>query len=196
MDHFYQNIQGWSSEHELKAIYSEVVKKFPSGSHFVEVGTWKGRSAIFMGVEIFNSGKKIKFDCVDNWNFIDEEYKPETYNEWTEPFKRKELAFDEFVENIKPLSSIINYHRLSSIEASKLYPDESLDFVFIDASHEYENVKNDIIHWYPKIKYNGVIAGHDYNKFSDVKKAVDEFFTNKIIQLIDTSWIHIKFKQI
>jgi predicted O-methyltransferase YrrM len=171
-----------------------MVRRFPSESHFVEIGTWKGMSAVYMGVEIFNSGKKIKFDCIDNWEFSDEEYTPEIYNQWTEPFKRKEFAFDEFLENIKPLSNIINYHKLSSIEASKLYADESLDFVFIDASHEYEKVKNDIIHWYPKIKYNGIIAGHDYCYFTDVKKAVDEFFIDKRVEAIDTSWLHVKLR--
>ncbi len=55
-------------------------------------------------------------------------------------------------------------------------PDQSLDFVFLDASHTYEDVKNDICLWLPKVRYGGVLAGDDYtDKFSDgVVKAVDE----------------------
>jgi len=56
MQHYYQDIQGWFSFSQL---YSNVVQKFPEGSHFVEVGVWKGTSAAYMGVEIINSGKKL-----------------------------------------------------------------------------------------------------------------------------------------
>ena len=41
--------------------------KFTGPAHFVEVGSYKGRSTSFMAVEIANSGKQIKFDCVDTW---------------------------------------------------------------------------------------------------------------------------------
>ena len=63
-----------------------------------------------------------------------------------------------------------------------LFEDNSLDFVFIDASHEYEDVKNDILAWLPKVKRGGILAGHDYyvnqDWFSGVKKAVNEIFSD------------------
>ena len=65
MNHFYEQIQGWF---DFEDLYSDVVKTFPEESHFVEVGSWKGKSASFMAVEIHNSKKQIKFDCVDTWN--------------------------------------------------------------------------------------------------------------------------------
>ena len=42
------------------------------------------------------------------------------------------------------------------------FEDERLDFVFIDANHSYEACLEDIRLWFPKVKPNGVIAGHDY----------------------------------
>ena len=44
-----------------------MVEKFSSGSKFVEVGSWKGKSAAYMAVEIINSKKKITLDCIDTW---------------------------------------------------------------------------------------------------------------------------------
>ena len=65
MEHFYQNIgEDWFSYPQL---YKRIVDNSQDGSHIVEVGSWKGRSAAFMAVEIINSNKKIKFDCVDTW---------------------------------------------------------------------------------------------------------------------------------
>ena len=37
-----------------------------------------------------------------------------------------------------------------------------MDFVFLDAAHDYENVKEDILSWYPKVKVGGWLTGHDY----------------------------------
>jgi hypothetical protein len=53
--------------------------------------------------------------------------------------------------------------------------------VFIDAAHDYDNVKADILAWYPKCK--GVIAGHDYFlTYPGVMNAVDELFENEVIK--------------
>ena len=65
MDHFYEDVYGFSQV-DLFALYKKMVDRFDSGSHFVEVGAFLGRSAVFMAVEIINSGKNIKFDCVDH----------------------------------------------------------------------------------------------------------------------------------
>ena len=77
---------------------------------------------------------------------------------------------------------------MTSIEASKLYEDNSLDFVLIDAAHDYENVKEDIKHWFPKVKKGGVMAGDDYHyTWPGVVKAADEAFGNKI-QVVGSTW--------
>lgn len=65
----------------------------------------------------------------------------------------------------------------NSEEVSKTVDDESLDFVFIDAGHQYLEVKADLEYWFPKVRKGGIISGHDYVKYQDfgVIEAVDEF---------------------
>ena len=58
MNHFYHEVYGFA-QNDLFALYRRVVKLFPSGSHFVEVGSFLGKSAVFMAVEIINSEKRI-----------------------------------------------------------------------------------------------------------------------------------------
>lgn len=83
--------------------------------------------------------------------------------------------------------------REHSVDAAKLFTDGSLDFVYIDASHDYKNVTADLKAWYPKVKIGGVVSGHDYADGMweypggfvrlEVKRAVDEFFSGKEIQV-------------
>ncbi len=52
-----------------------------------------------------------------------------------------------------------------------------VDFIFIDANHEYAYVKQDIELYWPKIKPGGFLCGHDYSGgHPGVTQAVDEFF--------------------
>ncbi len=68
-----------------------------------------------------------------------------------------------------------------STEVANQFQDAQLDFAYIDAAHDYENVTADLNAWLPKIKKGGILAGHDYMdstwKSTDfgVKSAVDEF---------------------
>jgi hypothetical protein len=192
MEHFYQNIgENWMDFQEL---YSEMVNYFPDNSHFVEVGSWKGRSASYMAVEILNSKKRIKFDCVDTWLGSVEHTDPHSPFFVEELINDKDWLYYQFLNNTRPVCDIINTVRSSSLDSVNLYENRSLDFVFIDASHEYDDVKKDILTWYPKIKKGGVIAGHDFTTFDGVRQAVDELIINKGMNYVlkNSYWIHKK----
>ncbi len=82
--------------------------------------------------------------------------------------------------------------RLTSVEGAKQVPDGSLDFVYIDARHDYESVLEDLNAWFSKVKPGGIFAGHDYvdgmlaqGDFG-VKSAVDEFFAERNIPVRGT----------
>lgn len=72
-------------------------------------------------------------------------------------------------------SGQVSVCKMYSLDAVKQFEDSMFDFVYIDASHLYEDVKNDLIAWMPKV--NGLICGHDYTHYSNlgVIQAVDEF---------------------
>lgn len=182
MEHFYQNIgEDWFTYPNL---YKKLVNSADNEFHFVEVGSWKGRSSVFMAVEIINSGKNIKFDCVDTWEGSVEHLE---YNE----IKEKKL-YDIFLNNIESVKHVINPVKMPSLEAVNLYGDKTLDFIFIDASHEYEDVKRDIIAWLPKLKIGGVLAGHDYGVFDGVTRAANEIFQAHEIEISECCFIYKK----
>ena len=55
------------------------------------------------------------------------------------------------------------------------FEDGSLDFIFIDASHQYPDVLKDIKLWSKKVKIGGYITGHDID-MDGVRQAVTESF--------------------
>jgi predicted O-methyltransferase YrrM len=180
MDHFYQvnNIEGWF---DFQSVYSLAVKEAPQDAHFVEVGTWKGKSAAYMAVEIINSGKNIKFDCVDTWEYV------------SSSCEISEDRFDDlyniFLKNIYPVKDRVGIIKELSWEGAKHFRDSSLDFVFIDAAHDYNSVLKDITAWYPKVKSGGKISGHDYYEGNGVGIAVKEYFKDKSIEQMDSCWL-------
>lgn len=176
--HYYQYIQCWFTQERF---YSRMVYSCNEDRpyHFVEIGSWKGRSSCYMGVEILNSQKNIQFDCIDTW-LGSEEHIDKNSPHYEKLLEIKDGLYSEFLHNIEPLKEIVNPIRMSSVDASFRYKDESLDFVFIDGAHDYQSVKNDINHWYPKVKKGGYIAGDDFG-WDGVNKAVKEFFGNDIL---------------
>lgn len=183
MDHFYQNIQGWFIYNE---IYDIAVQTAQDGAHFVEVGSWRGRSTAYMAVTIANSGKKIRFDAVDTWRgSLDEEIHQ------TDPSVVNDTLYDEFLANMSPVKDIVNPVRMTSIEASKQYEDNSLDFVLIDGSHVYEDVCDDINHWLKKLKPGAMLAGDDY-EWTGVKQAVNELLPNFVHFPVIGCWAYFK----
>jgi len=175
MEHFYQNVFGYFN---FQNLYSEMVQCFPENSHFVEVGSFFGCSTVYMAVEIINSGKQIKLDSIDKWDF-----------DWNLDGVKVNV-YESYLKNIETVKHIINPIKGFSLDVVRRYEDKSLDFVFIDANHDYEYVKDDIIKWLPKVKDNGIIAGHDYiQSFPGVIQAVDELFGNKAIKNGCCSWV-------
>lgn len=184
LDHIYQQPEFGENWFSYPNLYAEMVRKFPSGSKFVEIGCWKGKSSSFMAIEILNSRKNIEFTCVDTWEGSREH----------ENISHDDL-YGTFLSNMRPLAGYYSHIRNTSLSASSEFADSSLDFVFIDASHEYEDVKADILAWLPKVKPGGILAGHDYyaegyDYFPGVKQAVNEVLPS--VQTSEDCWIFVK----
>lgn len=178
MKHYYKDVPGWAA---FGGLYLEMVKKASKTepSLFVEIGSWLGRSAALMGVEIINSGKPIKLHCIDPWfdggpDLRDTKYVAELNGQ---------SPYDLFMLHTIPLKEIITTHRMMSVEAAPAFSDHSIDFIMIDGDHSYEAVKADIAAWLPKMKHKGIISGDDY-MWPGVKQAVEEAFPGCPYQIV------------
>jgi hypothetical protein len=68
--------------------------------------------------------------------------------------------------------------RMSTHQAASCVEDGALDFVFIDANHDYEAVAQDLDDWAPKV--SDMLAGHDWTE-PGVSRAVNERFTDVVL---------------
>lgn len=164
--HYFHDVPGWFDWPDL---YAQLVDRLPDGSHVVEVGGWKGKSASFMGVEIANSGKAIAFDVVDTWTGS-----PDEPDHLADPDVQNGRLYDVFLANTAPVRQYVRPIRSTSVEAAASYPDASLDAVFIDADHSTPAVLADLQAWWSKVKPGGILAGHDRN-WESVQRAVHAF---------------------
>lgn len=131
-----------------------------------EVGVKEGR---FISHLLANN-EQLNMFAIDPW-----EQQPEgneNYLEWD-----FDKIFNEYRTKVRPFGSRVIELRDYSYDAAKLIPDNTLDFVFIDAQHDYESCKRDIELFLPKVKSGGLMSGHDYEpNFPGVIKAVQESF--------------------
>jgi len=180
MNHYCDKISGAFT---FPRLYHSAVSHF-NNAKFVEIGCDKGQSFSFLGVETINQNKNIELYAIDTWG--------DNGISWNS----SDTIYDTFLENIKPVKQILNDKikiiRSYSVEASKQFEDQSLDFIFIDACHEYDCVIADLNAWFPKLKSGGWIAGHDYYAgHYGVEKAVNEFFYEKMDKLFNQEYCWI-----
>lgn len=188
-----EQIQGWNSNSN---VFKNVIKETRPFT-IIEVGTWLGASAIHMGKIIKELGLNTKIYCIDTW-LGSEEF-------WTsfrdDPQRNLKLKngypqiYFEFLSNVVkhnlqdviipiPNTSFISYLILKNYNISA-------DLIYIDGSHEYIDVKNDIINYLNLLNPSGIMFGDDYNDWQGVNLAVNECLPNQF-QIEENFWIFKK----
>lgn len=154
-------VEGWLMESEAAYLAEMASKSFL----VAEIGSWMGRSTCALAA---NVGEGTVF-AVDTWKGSPEHVsnlagKPEGW------------LFSEFRRNTRGLPVMPT--PLPSLDAAFLFAKTGIrfDLIFLDASHDYPNVKADILAWLPLLADGGIICGHDYDPphWMGVKQAVEE----------------------
>jgi hypothetical protein len=97
------------------------------------------------------------------------------YQDWNGQESDPEQDHAQLMAQVQPYLDRFNLVRLTSDEAVGMCQDESLDFVFIDGLHTYQQVLKDCENYYPKLKKGGLLVGHDFARIPDVNQAARDF---------------------
>ena len=177
----------------MRAALSTIFKElgFKSGA---EIGIDKGG---FANEIICTENPDLKMYGIDPWA---------SYEGYNEKRMSDQHELDRrYEKSRRRLSTYPNCELIKdfSMNAVKKFPPNSLDFVYIDANHDYKYVLEDIEAWAKVVKPGGIVSGHDYKSISgalpEVGMAVDDYVkTNNIKTLFtfvennDSSWFFVK----
>jgi len=138
----------------------------------VEVGVFKGKYSEVL----CKANPNLKLYGVDAWRL--DVHEPEVFvgGETQQLF---DDIYDEAKKRLTPYKNYI-FVKKTSMEAVKDFEDNSLDFVYIDAGHDFINFANDLHYWLKKVKPGGIMSGHDYARYPSrklihVKRALEAY---------------------
>lgn len=170
------DIQGWNFTHP---IFRKLIDEIRP-SAICEVGTWKGASALHMVDCLTAAGlMNTEICCVDTWlgSFMESEIN----ESWETDLKRVNgypSLYYTFLKNVfsKNAHTFITPVPSISSLAAKFFAKNGVkfDLIYIDASHEYEDVISDIRSYWPLLSDKGVMFGDDYVFWDGVNAAVRE----------------------
>lgn len=167
----YESIEGWFTFHGL---YDEQVCRVQSGAILIEIGCWLGRSLVYLAQQVQASGKQLYVYGVEHGLGSPEHAE--------QVAKAGGTIVGALSRNLLEcgVADIVTLIVGRSMHVARLFPPGSVDFVFIDAGHDFQNVLSDLAVWWPRIKPGGVLAGHDYGDpaWPEVSRAVHQFFPN------------------
>jgi hypothetical protein len=165
-------IQGWMNDADLSWLFN-TAREMDS---VAEIGSWKGRST-----HALLSGCKGTVYAVDH--FLGSSGERETIHREAETRD----IYKDFMKNVGSFKNL-QVLKMDSAEAVKQFEDNSVDMVFIDAGHTYEEVLSDIKRWLPKAKK--IICGHD-RLYLQVQRAVREVFGDEF----EINRTHLRFQK-
>lgn len=187
------NIPG---RHAMKWIIRDALKHTRPNGIWIEGGCAIGKGVSFMARTLLEAGRHdIQLYAVDPFAGTHRNGEQQTMGK---PEDDWGLFLDVMQQHAPEELRRISVLRTTSVLAARLFEDEIVDLVLLDADHSYESVKEEIEAWFPKVSPGGVIGGDDHHdvEFPGVGKACREFFGDDYEVRVDEqdwpTWRHRK----
>lgn len=144
---------------------AQLARDVPLERAIVEIGSYKGKSACYLGVGS-RSGHGAPVFAIDLWELNDEEKyaSPDVFQTW-----QRQIASFGLADLVTPL-------RIDASLLGRMW-NRPIGLLFIDGDHDYESVARDFQLWSPHLAPGAVLAFHDYahpKVGADVKRLVAE----------------------
>lgn len=180
------DLQGWGSDHPVLASVIEKLRP----QRIVEVGSWKGRSAINMARIVRALGLDCEIVCVDTWLGSPEHWL-RAGEGWYESLALKNgypQLYYTFLGNVMRhgFQDIITPMAMTSESAAFVLQRLNIpfDLAYIDAAHEYEPAKRDFVAYWGLLAADGAMIGDDYILWPGVTQAANEFANERGLRIV------------
>jgi hypothetical protein len=180
------DLNGWNGNNP---VFRELITE-TQPTTIIEVGTWKGQSAINMGNIVKQLNLKTKIHCVDTWLGAIEFW---TNGKDTSDRRLLQLngypqIYYQFLSNVvhSNLQDVILPFPNTSENGYRYFKYNNITskMIYIDASHEEDDVYKDLNNYYELLENNGILFGDDYQKdWPGVINSVDRFVKENNLSL-------------
>jgi len=139
----------------------------------IEIGAYIGESTTIFAQyfeKVISIDPHLNYHEIDKSDYVD--------------FK---IVKKEYLKNISKYNNIVYINKTSDEALADI--SEKVDFVYIDGSHDYEQVRKDILNYKNLLKHGGIIGGHDYIDIKDVTLAINELLGIPTKVFLDSSWV-------
>lgn len=187
--------QGWHSDHEIfKRLILEVMPEV-----IIEVGSWKGASAIGMLAKCDQVAEELGMAfapplfCVDTWLGSPEIWRVPKYREENPRRNGYPQVYFQFLSNIREAgyTQRVTPMPMTSRQGAGVLADDQVTagLIYIDASHDYTDVAEDLKNYWSLLAPGGVMFGDDWG-FLGVRVAVNEFthYRELEVQVVDGNY--------
>lgn len=163
-----KDLQGWNGNSPF--FHRVIDEKKPTT--IIEVGTWKGQSAINMANHCKKTNLNTKIFCVDTWLGAIEFWTSARHTSDRNLLLKNGYPqiYYQFLSNVVHcgLQDYIRPVPMPSVTAAQYfsYFKISAEVIYIDASHEKGDVYRDIETYWPLLKKGGIMIGDDMNRKS------------------------------
>ena len=186
-----EDVWGFVAENMFCELKSEVTLGVHKGPlRIVEVGAYLGQSTSFI-IELITRSYMHEFTQRPIELHVVDTFEGASAAEVATASSSGGSFFEQFTKNLGPWykHGLIDVHVGKSLDVVNKFEDNSIDFVFIDADHEEEEVHKDLQAWYPKVRHEGgVIGGHDWHD-SGVRAAYGRAFWRPPTIIANNSWL-------
>lgn len=181
-----EDLRGWNGEAD---IFGKLIQQ-TNPVNIIEVGTWKGQSAITMAKDV---PRGTKIFCVDTWlgalEFMGETGERDLMLKNGYPQVYYQFLSNVVHNNCRDI--IIPVPQTSSI-AARWFKKQGIkaELIYIDGSHDEQDVYDDLCNYYDIC--TKVMFGDDWRYFADVERAVTRFCNERNITfdvVDDNFWI-------
>ncbi|WP_295393325.1 class I SAM-dependent methyltransferase [uncultured Thiodictyon sp.] len=178
-DAYPPDLQGWGSQHPIfERLLAELRPR-----RVIEVGTWKGASALHMAECLRRLGIEAEIVCIDTWlgslEFWKDKQDPDRYLSLNLRNGYPSVYY-QFLANVLKTGMqalITPFPQTARIGARWLtVHGVQAELIYIDASHEEEEVLSDLLDFWPLVAPGGVLLGDDHDEYwPGVRSAVARF---------------------
>lgn len=171
-----EDLQGWAGTDPLLRQAIEAIRP----GLVIEVGTWKGQSAVFMAETCRELGLDAALLCIDTWLGSLEHLSDPRFRPLLAIRRGRPTLYEQFLANIRArgLQRYVTPLPQTSRTAARflLVRGVRADLVYLDASHEEEDVLADLEAYWPLLRPGGLLVGDDcISAFPGVVRACAEF---------------------